>query len=108
VPSHGDSGRRGRQETACDDFRILVLSPEIENIVDGDHLHRCAERSANPLERPAAVVESSARIFVVRGDEHDVAAACKFPRDIEAGQHRHTDIEEGDVGPLRASGASGT
>ena len=34
-----------------DDLRVLVLGLEVERLVDGDQLHRRAERRADPLER---------------------------------------------------------
>ena len=47
-----------------------------------------------------AFVERRDRVVVVSGDEHDVAAARELAGDVEAGEHRHPDVEEGDVGAL--------
>ncbi len=40
-------------------------------------------------------------MLVIRRDEHDVTASGDLPCDLEPGQQRHLDVEEGHVGRMR-------
>src|SRR6185312_11170568 len=131
---------------AGDDLRVLVLGLEVQDIVDGDHRQRVAERRAHPAQRRRRIARGKARehrieverralqarleprddlgdaigcdrlqqvvdrtflerrdrVFVVRGDEHDVQAAAERARDVEAVAPGHADVKECDVGLVRA------
>jgi hypothetical protein len=52
-------------------------------------LHEIVER---------ALGERLNRVLIVRGDEHEVRAATDVLRRLHAGQARHVDIQEADVG----------
>ena len=95
----GAASRAGEPREQCREIERRLREPCLEpghdlgHALGGGRLQQVVD---------GALVERRDRVLVVGGDEHDVAGAGQLARDLEAGAHRHPDVEKRDVGVVHA------
>ena len=78
-------------------FSFSSCAPEaLLEAAHGFREPRLVDRLQKVIER--TLREGLDRVVIVRGDEYEMRAAADVVRGIDAGETRHVDVEEADVG----------